>query len=121
MRISDWSSDVFSSDLFAGHAVRHPRVLPHRAASADARLPDCVLGGSDDEPRPPAVRADDHRLHPGRGEVPRGTRPGRALRRHLPRLPAPGADAVAVATAAGRSEEHTSELQSLMRISYAVF
>src|SRR3546814_7298825 len=27
----------------------------------------------------------------------------------------------AVATAAGRSEEHTSELQSLMRISYAVF
>src|SRR3546814_20498339 len=82
-------------------AVRHPRVLPHRAASADARLPDCVLGGADDEPRPPAVRADDHRLHPGRGEVPRGTRPGRALRRHLPRLPAPGADAVAVATAAG--------------------
>src|SRR3546814_3807125 len=26
-----------------------------------------------------------------------------------------------VATSAGRSEEHTSELQSLMRISYAVF
>src|SRR3546814_4955358 len=31
------------------------------------------------------------------------------------RLPAPGRDF------AGRSEEHTSELQSLMRISYAVF
>src|SRR3546814_2455470 len=29
--------------------------------------------------------------------------------------------AVAGAVAAGRSEEHTSELQSLMRISYAVF
>src|SRR3546814_5767942 len=30
-------------------------------------------------------------------------------------------DALEVAAAAGRSEEHTSELQSLMRISYAVF
>src|SRR3546814_4857900 len=29
--------------------------------------------------------------------------------------------AAALATARGRSEEHTSELQSLMRISYAVF
>src|SRR3546814_3009168 len=31
------------------------------------------------------------------------------------------AEAVAVADDDGRSEEHTSELQSLMRISYAVF
>src|SRR3546814_6760932 len=31
------------------------------------------------------------------------------------------ADHAAAATAAPRSEEHTSELQSLMRISYAVF
>src|SRR3546814_10282108 len=31
------------------------------------------------------------------------------------------AHAVAAALEAGRSEEHTSELQSLMRISYAVF
>src|SRR3546814_3088851 len=30
-------------------------------------------------------------------------------------------DAIAVAPATWRSEEHTSELQSLMRISYAVF
>src|SRR3546814_5892356 len=30
-------------------------------------------------------------------------------------------DAIADVAAAGRSEEHTSELQSLMRISYAVF
>src|SRR3546814_3836937 len=48
----------------------------------------------------PAV-ADDFLLRqgPGRGDL----RPG--VRRQLP----------------GRSEEHTSELQSLMRISYAVF
>src|SRR3546814_4241481 len=32
-----------------------------------------------------------------------------------------GADVVGVACTSGRSEEHTSELQSLMRISYAVF
>src|SRR3546814_3671770 len=40
--------------------------------------------------------------------------------------PTPGADPrgrnpVRAGAAAGRSEEHTSELQSLMRISYAVF
>src|SRR3546814_4175441 len=32
-----------------------------------------------------------------------------------------GASASAIAVFSGRSEEHTSELQSLMRISYAVF
>src|SRR3546814_3993222 len=42
--------------------------------------------------------------------------------RNLPRLPAPGRRAPGVAAAPPiRSEEHTSELQSLMRISYAVF
>src|SRR3546814_1088687 len=33
----------------------------------------------------------------------------------------PGQELAGVVTALGRSEEHTSELQSLMRISYAVF
>src|SRR3546814_3468160 len=37
----------------------------------------------------------------------------------LRRVPVPGHDVVAAGT--DRSEEHTSELQSLMRISYAVF
>src|SRR3546814_2201217 len=35
--------------------------------------------------------------------------------------PAPTPQAASAASAAKRSEEHTSELQSLMRISYAVF
>src|SRR3546814_7243811 len=39
---------------------------------------------------------------------------------HCP-LMQPAADAMAEALAKARSEEHTSELQSLMRISYAVF
>src|SRR3546814_1316349 len=33
----------------------------------------------------------------------------------------PGSDLTALLFVSGRSEEHTSELQSLMRISYAVF
>src|SRR3546814_3697763 len=36
-------------------------------------------------------------------------------------LPVEQGDDLVVAAALGRSEEHTSELQSLMRISYAVF
>src|SRR3546814_4359877 len=54
--------------------------------------------------------------------------PSSALRMELsdiPRTPSPGhpvGDAGHVMTlSGGRSEEHTSELQSLMRISYAVF
>src|SRR3546814_2395587 len=44
---------------------------------------------------------------------------GHGLRRR--RLPDGAARALLRHPAAGRSEEHTSELQSLMRISYAVF
>src|SRR3546814_4674259 len=36
-------------------------------------------------------------------------------------LPAAALDRAIAAAGSGRSEEHTSELQSLMRISYAVF
>src|SRR3546814_2661061 len=109
MRISDWSSDVCSSDL----AGRRP--LPGRCATtrrAGARglrraPPDAARGASG------TARADS-----------------RAAGRALP--PAPGARANAADAGAGaacaashrlrlRSEEHTSELQSLMRISYAVF
>src|SRR3546814_6382279 len=60
---------------------------------------------------PPGARAARDRR---RGAVGRG-----AARRLASRRPArPDA---AVARCRGRSEEHTSELQSLMRISYAVF
>src|SRR3546814_10828774 len=51
---------------------------------------------------------------------------GRRARLHAPRPPAPDpraadGDAAVAARGVHRSEEHTSELQSLMRISYAVF
>src|SRR3546814_9761524 len=121
MRISDWSSDVCSSDL--------PTRSKRRASSAStSRFWRRV---SDRSPArlslmQPQRRAEQR--HRDRGE----------------RDPAPRheADIVDVAAAAAapvgdlgdgeqrpradthrqhRSEEHTSELQSLMRISYAVF
>src|SRR3546814_5698174 len=59
-----------------------------------------------------ALTAAQYPLHfqPGTG-----ARPQQAVRRDQQRL------VVLVAVVFGRSEEHTSELQSLMRISYAVF
>src|SRR3546814_2348272 len=96
MRISDWSSDVCSSDLAAaaaGHRAR-PR--------AGART-----GAADRLRRAPAQQ-------PARDAVP-GARLGRAPAR------ARGVVAALDGRRLRRSEEHTSELQSLMRISYAVF
>src|SRR3546814_7615965 len=105
MRISDWSSDVCSSDLVKGEsafsrgnvrlvtrffvlrgsksvAACNPRRLVRRR---------CKLGRRQ--------RREFVRLGPFDGDDRRQQRPGQHL----------------------RSEEHTSELQSLMRISYAVF
>src|SRR3546814_12434132 len=45
----------------------------------------------------------------------------RNRRRERPRIADAGGAAIADEIIADRSEEHTSELQSLMRISYAVF
>src|SRR3546814_8972774 len=91
MRISDWSSDVCSSDL---QAFAPPR--------ASARAPGGVMGFVS------LADAVDQADPPQGADVPRTAG-----------LPSP--DAVAAARARKRSEEHTSELQSLMRISYAVF
>src|SRR3546814_5294485 len=104
MRISDWSSDVCSSDL------QHAGDAPVGGFGAVADDDDAaVLGVA--HPYPAAmVQAD-----PGgaAGDVEHGVEQG------------PVADGIgAVAHGFGfavRSEEHTSELQSLMRISYAVF
>src|SRR3546814_4353389 len=93
MRISDWSSDVLSSDLVHRTLcrTRHPRYR-------NARL--------DSQPSPFASTP----LQPG----------SKHLRRLLAKVC--GLSLRAGRQIAGsRSEEHTSELQSLMRISYAVF
>src|SRR3546814_5125392 len=96
MRISDWSSDVCSSDLVHVVVVDHHRQHVGRGA----------------------VGAQQH--HVVELVVAHGDRAlNQVLDGRLAVLRHPEAhDRI---DAGGRSEEHTSELQSLMRISYAVF
>src|SRR3546814_2640554 len=103
MRISDWSSDVGSSDL-AGTRVR----MSLGAKSRRRRRPQADAGGH----LPPRAFA------PGAPVVKAATLSPHRLRRALTRRFAPPSPA---GGRGARSEEHTSELQSLMRISYAVF
>src|SRR3546814_6740584 len=101
MRISDWSSDVCSSDL-------PPVCVLHLLGIAVDRL---LLDSQD--------------LPVGQFVVERDVddRPGVRLETHRQFVVAPVAHIgdAGLGEQARRSEEHTSELQSLMRISYAVF
>src|SRR3546814_10762297 len=105
MRISDWSSDVCSSDLWraprdqgAGEEIERPqrrgrpRLLEGDRPGGQGEQLVAALGGRE-------------MLRGGRG-------PMQAIER---------GEGPVVRAIVGRSEEHTSELQSLMRISYAVF
>src|SRR3546814_8464561 len=96
MRIIDWSSDVGSSDL------RYQRVVA-KAGATLAQHDPLIASGSD-------LVCDTGHV-PGRKELPLFHIHGRAAI-------ASGKQQVGLPA---RSEEHTSELQSLMRISYAVF
>src|SRR3546814_3534398 len=107
MRISDWSSDVCSSDLFA----LEPRIGDRPAIGRPARRAFDSPGARDLRDR---LGRDVDREDVGIvGEVDIGL-----VVRNEQQLAAVGRpiDRMLV-----RSEEHTSELQSLMRISYAVF
>src|SRR3546814_5858565 len=99
MRISDWSSDVCSSDL-SEHLTS---ILSHELLSNPRHLKDAP-----DEARRlwewHALEEIEHKAV-AFDTWAYATRDWSPLRRWLSR----------------RSEEHTSELQSLMRISYAVF
>src|SRR3546814_15385776 len=69
-------------------------------------------------------RSRFHRPRRGRPDASAGRASGRPARHPEPQgVPAGrrGGDGGVLGTGAARSEEHTSELQSLMRISYAVF
>src|SRR3546814_6674720 len=118
MRISDWSSDVCSSDLWQlpSKAIDNPSCVSERRA--DLARGEIGIGrerdrAADDDDRGARVergaRGDDALLIAGRAvggadaghdEEPLGPKPARV------------GDL--------RSEAHTSELQSLMRISYSV-
>src|SRR3546814_3178017 len=92
MRISDWSSDVCSSDLRDSRAQGGVRACAGhhpwggRSVCLEGRCPEQGHGAARHTGYAPRQSGTDHQ---GRGTC--------------------------------RSEEHTSELQSLMRISYAVF
>src|SRR3546814_6514104 len=108
MRISDWSSDVCSSDLptpEAAHAEGFTDFGPddicpvsgfvYRLAGFRLEARELVLRMMRVDGRTPEPRVRFHQVAHD--------------------------DAEARGYLAERSEEHTSELQSLMRISYAVF
>src|SRR3546814_4424317 len=105
MRISDWSSDVCSSDLTSptkwsrrsdgcAHPLIHLSETPPTTKIAVPRNPTTARSGP---------------------KVPRSNRSPSTVKFSIASL------RTARANQGRRSEEHTSELQSLMRISYAVF
>src|SRR3546814_7727050 len=105
MRISDWSSDVCSSDL--GKAILH-RFGGFQPCLRVRGAPVLALDIG-------RLRDTQHRIVRGVelgfdeiGGIGRGQRQRARIGEVDQRI-------------LGRSEEHTSELQSLMRISYAVF
>src|SRR3546814_1237827 len=129
MRISDWSSDVCSSDLietmFTGAGIDDD-------FEPVAQIIRQWLVKIDD----PLVAARRHDVDHGDIEAePVQNRQGiiQRIRRALQAMPAPDLRRIGTLWQAlhdlraanllqrGRSEEHTSELQSLMRHSYAVF
>src|SRR3546814_9241555 len=120
MRISDWSSDVCSSDL-----VEH-RVVGRRGAAmqGEAGITTRKLGVG----APAGQRhRKPERLAAGRMQFAVASPAALPVARERA-APFEGAEAVAQVGGVHarcaqpeRSEEHTSELQSLMRISYAVF
>src|SRR3546814_9461977 len=120
MRISDWSSDVCSSDLADGAGLSADHTLLSGAPALCAR---------------PARYAQSPHIRPC--YVLRSFLP-HSMRSHRIFANEPGGHAVIARSARAlvdtaspvvgflkgpenRSEEHTSELQSLMRTSYAVF
>src|SRR3546814_4134257 len=104
MRISDWSSDVFSSDLdeiarleaLDGQEINEAKKVLATEATRLARGDAAAAGAA---------------------ETARRTFEEGGLADTLPTVDVPRVEL----EAGLRSEEHTSELQSLMRTSYAVF
>src|SRR3546814_3904358 len=104
MRIRDWSSDVCSSDLF----------MPGSHVAHDCRIGDNVIMANNATLAGHVV-LEDNVIMGGLSGAQQFVRIGRGA------IIGAMAGAKSDVIPYGRSEEHTSELQSLMRISYAVF
>src|SRR3546814_10630505 len=114
MRISDWSSDVCSSDL---HERVHGALGSLAAIFASEPL-QCERGCSDDRYDFSATRIDDHNFVDPEAGLFLIYYGGLCLSDDWGDHAVGGT--VDPRRRRWRSEEHTSELQSLMRISYAV-
>src|SRR3546814_9290366 len=114
MRISDWSSDVCSSDLFElTPSERRPALAKAIADLLDGE----VFAEMNDYVREDLIDAlEPHEVADIASEL--DTDDAVAI---IEDLDADDQREVLRAMEPDRSEEHTSELQSLMRISYAVF
>src|SRR3546814_7363050 len=124
MRMSDWSSDVCSSDLprrvqqrreaHISPVGHHLQPLRYKGAVQPLQRHHVGDRAQRDDIQQLKQIGLGHRPEPAaRPQFPydgRGQKKGDAHRRQMP-----------VGRAVRRSEEQTSELQSLMRISYAVF
>src|SRR3546814_6849631 len=123
MRISDWSSDVCSSDLRGRqsgtqhHFIERDRAEFRSRIAAQISVKLAEWGAGD------AINQNLRRAHAGcafgttascliaaKSSLPFAVRGSSLRKSHCLGVRMPS-----------RSEEHTSELQSLMRISYAVF
>src|SRR3546814_9271021 len=130
MRISDWSSDVCSSDLTAcapgGRPTRRgaticarsgwsmpPIAAPPPAARSMSTRAEALCGTAAAEPQPLRFSTGPLAFELVGGNVHAVRIGGVEILRAIQYLIRDGDW--------GRSEEHTSELQSLMRSSYAVF
>src|SRR3546814_6981974 len=121
MRISDWSSDVCSSDLPASRGARPCACLhtDHKPVAADCRFGQKLaqhfvrawVDAADG-----LYNSPDGREHFGRDVWIKGE-----VASHLGHRQFRRQRGLIDERYGHRSEEHTSELQSLMRNSYAVF
>src|SRR3546814_10794026 len=140
MRISDWSSDVCSSDL-SDRTRQQMSFRAHIAAARETGLP-LIVHTRDAEEDTALILAEEMGKGAFTGVIHCFTasqdfahkalelglfisisgivtfKNARDLQDTASRLPG---ERLLIETDAPRSEEHTSELQSLMRISYAVF
>src|SRR3546814_7388373 len=112
MRISDWSSDVCSSDLPPPHVPLRRRIPRRQGGNGHPTRPrkkrySLLADATHPSPDP---RKNTSLPHPGASHPQCGTTGLATPRRSFPACP----------DTRKRSEEHTSELQSLLRNSYAV-
>src|SRR3546814_2902811 len=128
MRISDWSSDVCSSDLHhqdrqtdriadvqnRAHDLLAPRAIERRQRLVEQQEARARKQRPTD--RHPPRFAPRKRARPAVEQMPDAEEPHRVVDIERRALVPPVKQ-----VRPHRSEEHTSELQSLMRISYAVF